>query len=160
MHIFYRTVPVFLTLLCAGASAQSTEAARYVNPQGIEVIQARRPPAVEENRQGADKPTPVSKPAPAGTMAAVAPVVRLASSKLQITAQEQRGRDEDRLAILKTELSSESGALDTKLRILGTPAMQAKLTADELKRVQETAADHERNIRALNVEIGRVKLAR
>jgi hypothetical protein len=156
MNTLHSTAAVWFALLGAGASAQSTEAARYVNPQGIEVIQARRAPASEERAHGTDKPGVVIKTAPAAAAAGAASM----GGKMQVTAQEQRSRDEDRLAILNAELATENKALETKLRILSTPAMQAKLTPDELRRVQETAADHEKNIRSLNAEIGRVKLVR
>lgn len=37
-------------------------------------------------------------------------------------------------------------------------ALKAKLSEEELKRLQETIVDHEKNIRALNGEIGRLRL--
>ena len=158
MNMRHSTAALLLLLPVAGASAQSTEAARYVNPQGIEVIQARRPPSAEESRPAPAKQSVVVKTAPGSSPAA--PGAAAASGKMQVTAQEQRSRDEDRLAILNAELATESKALETKLRILATPAMQGKLSPDDLKRLQETAVDHEKNIRSLNAEIGRVKLAR
>ena len=156
-------------LLCAGAvvfalvpprtSAQSTEAARYVNPQGIEVIQARQPPA-SLDQQGADKPALVSKPAAGAAKNSAVRDTTPSSSKLPATAQGQRVRDDDRLGILRLELANEGNALENKLRILATPAMQSKLAPDELKRLQETVVDHEKNIRSLNAEIERVRHSR
>lgn len=149
-------VGTLLALAAGGACCQTTDAARYLNPQGIEVIQPRRQVAVDDAHPRVEKPGGVVKATPAAAASAAAS----AGGKMQVTAQEQRSRDEDRLAILNAELATESKALETKLRILATPAMQGKLSPDDLKRLQETAVDHEKNIRSLNAEIGRVKLAR
>ena len=148
---FFLACAIVLSCTVSDAPAQSTEAARYVNPQGIEVIQARRPPAPEAER--ADK---ASAPKKTGSTAPPASI----DGKLQVSAKEQSTRDEDRLAILSQELARESASLENKVKILQTPAMKAKLSEDELKRLQETLLDHEKNMRALNAEISRVRLRR
>lgn len=138
--------------------AQSVDAPRYVNAQGVEVIQGRRvaPPA---------PPAPVAeageKPAPAQASAAK-PVARSADAQArpagyQIAAGEQQQRDRDRLGILNEEMRAENTALESKIRILQNPAMRAKLDPEQLKRLQETTLEHEKNIRALTSEIGRAR---
>jgi hypothetical protein len=77
--------------------------------------------------------------------------------KLQIPAATQRSRDRDRLTILTQELASESEAFESKFKIMQTPALKAKLNAQEAVRLQETLLDHEKNIRALHAEIGRAR---
>lgn len=97
---------VVLLFTCGGALAQSTEAARYVNHQGVEVIEARRPLPTKVDPVQAEKPSGPRMVAGAAPASAV-------EAKLQVSAQEQRGRDEDRMTILKRELAVESAAFET-----------------------------------------------
>lgn len=143
-------------LLLTGSSSafcQATDAARYVNAQGIEVIQARRP---------VTPPEPVVQAPKAGAVLknAAAPIVANGDSKLQVSAKEQRNRDQDRLVILTEELATESKAFENKIKIMQTPAMRSKLSSDELARLQETMVDHEKNMRSLNAEISRAREGR
>ena len=149
-----RIVPVTLLVMAGmplSAFAQSSDASRYVNPQGVEVIGGRRSGPVE---QGA---VPVSRPAltPSASSAA-----KSGDSRLQVSPRQQSARDEDRLVILNSELKKEADAFETKLRIVQTPALKAKLSTDDLARVEAGLVDHERNVRSLNAEIGRVRIQR
>jgi hypothetical protein len=54
-------------------------------------------------------------------------------------------------------MRSENAALESKIRVLQSPAMRAKLDPEQLKRLQETTLEHEKNIRALTSEINRAK---
>jgi hypothetical protein len=159
MKLLFFAFAAILAGLGPGAQAQSTEAARYVNPQGIEVIQARRPPAVEEAKVPTEKNGSVIK-AMTGTNPAPVQASAALDSRLLVSNKEQRDRDQDRLAILTQELATENAGLQTKIRVLQDPALKAGLSASDLKRLGETAMDHEKNIRALNAEIGRVRLRR
>ena len=143
-----------------GVHAQSIDASRYVNAQGVEVIQGRRsaqpaapqaqaPTSADEAPQ--QQATPVR---PNGRAAEAGPAKKAA---FQIAAGEQDARDRDRLAILNEEMRSENAALESKIRVLQSPAMRAKLDPEQLKRLQETTLEHGKNIRALTSEINRAK---
>ena len=139
--------------------AQSIDAPRYVNAQGVEVIQGRRaaPPALprmEVQASADDAPAPASAAKSNARSADTGPAKKAA---FQIAAGEQDARDRDRLAILNEEMRSENAALESKIRILQSPAMRAKLDPEQLKRLQETTLEHEKNIRSLTSEINRAK---
>ena len=150
--------PVFLLLITANnLFAQSIDAQRYVNAQGVEVIQSRPQPKLEETPSQPSKSTlnikeniNNSKP-----LTPAQGSQHSSSGKLQISTIEQGERDRERLAILNQELMSEVAALQTKSKILHSPTMKAKLSEQELQRLQETTNAHEQNIRALNSEISR-----
>jgi hypothetical protein len=129
--------------------AQSSEAARYVNRQGVEIIQ---------NRIAETPPASASKPAATETAAARTTAERpvaVRDARFQIPAKEQSERDRDRLAILRQELLTEMENYQTKNKILHSPSMQASLSEAQLQRVRDTAHAHEQNIRDLNSEISR-----
>jgi hypothetical protein len=135
-----------LAFPATAAFAQSADAARYVNAQGIEVIQSRRTVAAQAPVTEAAKNVPRPPAAPAAV-----------DAKLLIPAKEQAARDQDRLSILKAELKDETSAFETKLRILQAPAANGKLSADERQRIEEAMTRHQNNIRALNAEIARIR---
>jgi hypothetical protein len=142
----------------SGACAQS-DASRYINAQGVEVIQGRRAPQAAPAAAAADTAAgeaPAQVPA-ARPKAGPAEAGQARKAAFQIAAGEQDARDRDRLAILNEEMRSENAALESKIRILQSPAMRAKLDPEQLKRLQETTLEHERNIRSLTSEINRAK---
>lgn len=143
----------------AGACAQSIEASRYVNRDGIEVIQAR--PQADTEAAGS---VVMTDAAPKQTRAAKAPSLNLQQTvqvmpdrRMQVSASEQRARDKDRLTILNQELYKELAEFETKNKVLKTPSMRGKLPEAELARLRELASDHEKNIRALMAEISGVR---
>lgn len=146
-------------LSCAtGASAQSVEATRYVNPDGVEVIQAR-PQAqagtrgsVVESDTGSVEPRTVKSSSTSRVPAAAA-----ADPRLQVSGREQKARDKDRLAILNQELYKEIAEYETKSKVLRTPSMRGSLPDADLARLREIASDHEKNIKALMAEISGVR---
>lgn len=152
--------PALAACLVLGAPAvhaQSSDAERYINAQGVEVIQGRRAaapsvPAAADTASAIPVAAPVPKaPARAAQGAGARPPA------FQIGAGEQGARDRDRLAILKQEMDAENTALEQKVRILSNAQMRAKLDPEQLKRLQETTLEHERNIRSLTAEINRAK---
>lgn len=150
-----RAAILALALSASGAFAQATEAARYVNAQGIEVIQARRTVAPEQiggkrETQGRAVEAAKSVPKPSAVPAVF-------ERKFLISTKEQTAREQDRLAILQAELRDETAAFESKLKILHAPATDPKLSPDERQRIQETLIRHQNNIRALNGEIGRIR---
>jgi len=166
MHTFFDTTmkhlrPALAACLALGAPAvhaQSSDAERYINAQGVEVIQGRRlaapsvpAPAMATPADGA-VPAPAAKPPARNAQAAEA-----RPAAFQIGAGEQGARDRERLAILKQEMDAENSALEQKVRILSNAQLRAKLDPEQLKRLQETTLEHERNIRSLTSEINRAK---
>lgn len=153
------------TTALAAPPSQATEAARYVNAQGIEVIQARANNPVAD--QSALNPTPVATPAPprrsfsvANGAANIAQAFRVSNDpKLHISAREQSARDRDRLTILQQELMKELTAYEQKTRLLKRSAINGAMPKDEIDRLREVTIDHEKNIRALNAEIKGAELA-
>jgi hypothetical protein len=146
---------LLLTSLCglaAGAMAQSLDATRYTNGQGVEVIQNRAVPAPA----AAPAPAPAHAP-PAAALPAraqgTAPALR--DARFQIAPHEQKARDRDRVDVLRQELMKELQDYETKNKVLRTPALKAGLDAEQLTRVQESLQAHARNIRDLNAEITR-----
>ena len=143
----------------SGACAQSTDASRYINAQGVEVIQGRRaaqaaPVAAAADTAAGEAPAQVPATRP---KAGPGEAGQARKAAFQIAAGEQDARDRDRLVILNEEMRSENAALESKIRILQSPAMRAKLDPEQLKRLQETTLEHERNIRSLTSEINRAK---
>jgi hypothetical protein len=138
----------------AAAQAQTTDAARYTNSQGVEIIQNRPPPAaaLPTTAPAREAPVkPVSVPQP--KVAAENPAVR--DARFQVSPQDQNARDRDRLNILRQELVKELEGYEAKNKVLRSPTMKAGLDEQQLKRLQETLQAHERNIRDLNAEISR-----
>ena len=160
-RVLHMTGMAVFGLATPALQAQSIDAPRYVNAQGVEVIQGRRAPSVpveatvgEDGRQGA---------APGLTSKAVKMQVDAAQARpasYQIGAGEQQQRDRDRRAILEDELRAEHVSLDSKIRVLQSAELRGKLDPDALKRLQETTLDHEKNIRALHAELTRAKKSR
>jgi len=149
------------TLLCISPAvlhAQAIDASRYINAQGVEVIQGRRAakpapsPGTGSDVGDASGPASGAQAIPKSTLPA-----RPMAAGYQIAAGEQQQRDRDRLSILEEEMHAENVALESKIRVLQDPAMRAKLDAEQLKRLQETTLAHEKNIRALHSEIARAK---
>lgn len=142
--------------IAAGAAAQSTDATRYTNGQGVEIIQNRAAPA-----PAAALPAAVPAPAPAPAAGGAVPAraqgdnAALRTAHFQIPPQEQKARDRDRVDILRQELMKELQDYETKNKVLRTPEMKAGLDPEQLARLQETLQAHERNIRDLNAEITR-----
>ena len=147
-------------ILASSAQAQSIEASRYVNGQGIEVIQGRTPPvasAAEKKQDAAPASGSVTTPRAAQAVRTVDGGATAADPRMRVSAAEQRARDKDRLAILNEELGREMGEYNAKSKILNSPSMRDKLPPAELARVRELAADHEKNIQTLMSEIAGVR---
>lgn len=147
--------------VCA-AWAQSTEATRFVNGQGVELIQNRAlpisasaptasPQGTVQSKMAADIPsaTSIAHARPAKTMVAVP------DTRFQVSPEVQKARDLDRIDILRQELMMELGDFEAKNKVLRNPAMRAGLDEQQLKRLEEGLQAHERNIRDLNAEITR-----
>ncbi len=162
------TLPTFiaasaaaLSLLwcCDGAQAQSLEASRYVNAQGVEMLvsrnSARPAEAAPDNARDAaitPTPAPVSGKAPKASPGSAFVSVGLRENH-RVSGQDQTVRDADRQRILVQELMTEEQQLELKRRLLRSPRAQTDLTADEQRRINEAIERHESNIRSLQREM-------
>lgn len=147
---------VLATLAGSGVLAQSTDAARYVNRQGIEIIQSRgNAPSIGGGRA---RDTESSKPAIAKRVAKFTATPAVSGGKLFISTKQQAARDQDRLAILQEELKAERTAFESIRRGLQASAADATVGPEQRRNMEEWMVRHQRNIRALNTEIGRVRL--
>ncbi|MRW90355.1 hypothetical protein GJ699_10190 [Duganella sp. FT80W] len=144
-HLIY-VAAMLMPLL---AQAQSSEAARYVNRQGVEIIQNR---VTETPPASASKPAITEAAAPRATAERPAAVH---DARFQISSREQNERDRDRLVILRQELQTEIENYQAKNKILHSPSLQASLSEEQLQRVRDITHAHEQNIRDLNNEISR-----
>lgn len=134
--------------------AQSIEAHRYMGSQGIEIIQ-NRDTRIADEKSAAPTPTRIAK---AGTGSAIIPASVSRDTKMKVTPKQQGERDQDRLTILKQELLNEAKLYQGKWSALHTPSVKSKLTEGEVQDLKDSVAEHEKNLRALNAEIGRVKV--
>lgn len=113
------------------APGHATEAMRYRDPQGIDIIR---------NRASA---------APPATPTSVPPRSPVEPARFQIPMQEQQARDRDRLAILRQELATELDALASQQH-------QARSTdPEQARRMGAQQHRHQQNIRDLTAEIER-----
>lgn len=72
-----------------------------------------------------------------------------------VDAGTQRNRDEGRRRILQTELDNEQKALNEARNALAEAKRKPGTAAAQLQRLQDAVTDRERNIDALNKELGR-----
>lgn len=145
-----------IVLLCGagGAGAQQAPAQRYMDAQGVEIIQNRgapRPAASEPARGGSVRTTPA------------APALAVADPKLQVSAAEQSARDLDREAILREELGEETRRFEAATKAL-VRAEQAARGQPEvgavLKQLKAVLHSHQQNIESITAELQRTRAAR
>jgi hypothetical protein len=149
---------VFSLLYCgaacgAAAGEGALSATRYIDAQGVEMIQNRARPAPAAAVAQAPAPASVAaRPAAAQPAAARAP-------GWQISAAEQAGRDQDRLDILKQELAAEVRLYESVTKALAGVA--GKTTdAPGQARLYRDLNEHQKNIQSLHAEIRRIPAAR
>ncbi len=142
-----------LACLADVALAQQAPAQRYIDAQGVEIIQNRdaaRPSAVASGRVA-----PVPKAA-AATGAASDP-------KLQVGAAEQAARDLDRAAILREELAHETRKFEAASRALVQSEKAARTQQQDpatLKQLNELLHTHQQNIQSITAELQRAGVQR
>jgi hypothetical protein len=146
--LLFGLVPVF--------AASSNEPDRFVNAQGIEIIQPRAALVTGEAKLSAPGEKPAGKAAP-GVVAAS--FVSASAEKLRVSAKEQQNRDKDRLTILNQELQAEMQAYQTKWKAVHATNAKNALSAEDMAKLQQQVGDHENNIQALQAEIRRANNA-
>lgn len=150
---------VTIVLLCGagagGAGAQQAPAQRYMDAQGVEIIQNRgapRPAMPEPARGGSVRTAPA---APAA--------LAVADPRLQVSAAEQSERDLDREAILREELGAETRKFEAATKAL-VRAEQAARGQPEvgavLKQLEAVLHSHQQNIESITAELQRTRAAR
>jgi hypothetical protein len=151
-------------LICAAGAvaAQSPpqqQAQRYIDSQGIEIVQNRNTRAAadkidslastaDKQRSLVSKPSASIAPEPAGT------------SSRSVSAKEQGVRDQDRLAILRKELSTELVQLESATTALQNRRLTEKTESPEQLRLQYAVGLAQQNIRALTAELNRTPVVR
>lgn len=148
------TILSLLFLLGAGAANAQISATRYIDADGVEVIQ---------NRAAA---VPVAASAKAPPLAPVAYAKKvnkdelLYDSRFNVSAADQAHRDRDRVAILQHELDTESRKYEAAYKRIQDSAAGNNPSADEAKRMTEDLYDHQKNIQTLNAELRRARHTR
>lgn len=147
-----------LACLATGASAQQARPQRYVDAEGVEIIQNRDPsraPAIAPARAGEIAPARAGAVRSGGaTTGAVGP----ADPKLQVSAAEQSARDRDRVAILREELAHETRKFEAASKELVQTQQSARSqpqTGDALRQLKEVLHMHQKNIESLTAELRR-----
>lgn len=155
-----RSLLVLQLCLIAASSpllARATEAERYVDSQGIEIIH-NRSVAVP---LGNNLPSNILKAGGATQLTAAVAVAEnnpnFSGSKLQIPKKEQQRRDVGRLEILNQELMAEASAFQTKWKALNTPNMKLSMGNEQAIKLQQSLNENEKNIRLLTSEINNTK---
>lgn len=148
-----KTIVTFILLCSAGgAGAQQAPAQRYMDAQGVEIIQNRSAP----------RPA-AAEPARGGVRTAPAPALAVADPRLQVSAAEQSARDLDREAILREELGVETRKFEAATKAL-VRAEQAARGQPEvgavLKQLKEALHSHQQNIESITAELQRTRAAR
>lgn len=150
-----KTLALLLLALASGsaAAADTISAQRYVDAQGVEVIQNRSPaPAAGTIRQLSG----ATERAASVKLAAPAPASGVRDARFQVSAGEQARRDLDRVGILEQELNNEMRAVGEITRLSAALAGSAPGGQDQA-RVKERMNDHQKNIAALQAELRRAR---
>ncbi|PHV07910.1 hypothetical protein CSQ96_08455 [Janthinobacterium sp. BJB412] len=143
---------VFSLLYCgaacgAAAGEAPLSATRYIDAQGVEMIQNRA------------RPAPAAAVVQAPAALAAKPSAAARAPGWQISAAEQAGRDQDRLDILKQELAAEVRLYESVTKALAGVA--GKTTdASGQARLYRDLNEHQKNIQSLHAEIRRIPAAR
>lgn len=154
----YLFLLLFLFSIATASSAVGagmTDAERYVDMQGIEVIHNRGAVLVTGNSTSSNerKTSASLQSRPVLT----ANNLQFVESKMQIQKQEQQKRDGDRLSILNQEMMTEASAYQAIWRALHVPKMKASLDNESTRKLQQSLNEHEQNIRSLTSEINNTK---
>jgi len=147
------------------ACAQDAPAQRYIDDQGVEIIQNRsaaRPgqaaPLAGRNTARGGVLDAVSGAAPVSVGAGAA-----ADPKLRIGAREQGARDQEREAILRQELQHETSRYEAATKTLAQAEQAARSQPQVgavLKQLKEVLHAHQQNIESLAAELQRTRAAR
>lgn len=149
-----------LLLACASPSVMADATCKYVDAEGR--VTFANVPVKDARKVMCFEPVPNAVPAPKrGTPAANAPQRKPASDfagNVRIDPDTQKRRDLDRRRILEDELADERRLLEESNRIAGATAGDASAQAQERRKaLQDTISRHEKNIQAIQREIGAIR---
>lgn len=157
---------MIIALLGAAGSAcaQDAPTQRYIDAQGVEIIQNRGALRPGSGKSFAPAQEPAQDPTRIlSTRRGAAPPASAVDPKLLIGAREQGARDEEREAILRQELAQETRKFDAATRAL-TQAEQAARSQPQvgavLTQLKEILHAHQQNIESLGAELRRTRAAR
>lgn len=150
-----RRLPVALFLACWLPVAVASTIYRYVDKDGnVTFTNMPMPGAQAINITPAN--TDGAAPGKAAPRAAPRPRQPAANVQVpSVDAGTQRNRDEGRRRILQSELDNEQQALGEARQALAEARRKPGMAAAQLQRLQDAVTDRERNIAALNQELGR-----
>jgi len=135
------------------ALAQQAPPQRYMDDQGVEIIQNRGAP----RQGGLDAPRgPSPKPAALASSAAADP-------RLQVSTAEQLARDRDREAILREELGHETAKFEAASKAFVKAEQAARgqpQVGAVLQQLKEALHTHQQNMESLTAELQRTRSAR
>jgi hypothetical protein len=146
------------TCACVAASFTTPiEASRYRTADGVEVITGRPSalPSTTTSSTSAPQGTQPAKARDASETAMLRPVSLPTAKPAPVPADEQAGRDRERVNILTSELINEGKALEKKRLALRSPKVDSELSKEQQQALREEIARHEANVKALNAELRR-----
>lgn len=135
-----------VALPAAAQALSPADAQRYVNADGIEIIQNR----------GARRPDGSGSGASGKAAASTAPAPSAPAAQTGRALPEPGRITRERIDILSAELADEARELDTKNKLLRTPRGTNALLDEMYGRLQREVTSHQQNIQALHREIERV----
>lgn len=166
------TMYAVFAVLTGTAHAQQAPAQRYIDAQGVEIIQNRdapRPPATGGQPRATGTRT-------AGTGGLVSPAAGIAAAaaamsgsgaevdpRLQISPAEQSARDRDRETILREELAQEMRKFEAATKAMVQTEQAARKQPEAgavLKQLKETLHAHQQNIQSITAELQRTRVSR
>lgn len=144
---------IILACSAGGTLAQQAPAQRYMDAQGVEIIQNRNAP-----RQGG-----MDMPRTAASKLATVPDGAVADPRLQVSVAEQSARDRDREAILREELGHETAKFEaaSKAFVKAEQAARGQPQVETvLKQLKQVLHTHQQNMESLTAELQRTRTAR
>lgn len=146
-----RCIIIIYLMSAGGAWAQAAPAQRYMDDQGVEIIQNRAAPP-----RPAVAVVAAREPAPG-------PAQTTADPRLRIGQAEQAARDRDREAVLREELGQETRKFEAATKALAQAEHAARSqpqAAAILKQLKEVLHAHQQNILSLHAELQRNRIVR
>ena len=149
-----------LVLTCISTTAVAGATCKYVDSEGR--VTFANVPVKDARKVMCFDPVPDAAPAPKRSApAANAPQRKPAADfagNVRIDPDTQKRRDLDRRRILEDEIADERRLLDEAMRTAGTSAGDVSPQAQERRKsLQDTISRHEKNIQAIQREIGSIR---
>lgn len=146
-----------LLLACASADVAAGATCKYVDAEGR--VTFANVPVKDARKVRCFDPAPSATPAPkSGATAPSRRSVAASSANVRVDPETQKRRDLDRRRILEDELADERRLLAEAVRTAGAAASDGSAQgAERRKPLQDDIARHEKNIEAIQREIGSLR---